>query len=126
VVRKHAHSVPGFAFIHDFAITPNYCIFFQNPIAFNPIPFVLGLRGAGECIKFQPHQPTRIIVIPRIPPQTPISKREDGGIKILETQSGFVFHHANAFEQGDDIFIDSICYESFQKLSHKAISASRF
>jgi all-trans-8'-apo-beta-carotenal 15,15'-oxygenase len=45
VVRKHAHSVPGFAFIHDFAITPNYCIFFQNPIAFNPLPFVFGLRG---------------------------------------------------------------------------------
>jgi len=69
VVQKHAHSVPGFCFIHDFAITPNYCIFFQNPVAFNPIPFVLGMRGAGECIKFQPNQPTRVIVISRNPQQ---------------------------------------------------------
>ncbi len=110
VVRKHAHSVPGFTFIHDFAITPNYCIFFQNSIAFNPIPFTLGLRGAGECVKFQPNQPTRVIVIPRNPPQ---ERRESRGVQILETQSsGFVFHHANAFEVGDEIVVDSICYES--------------
>lgn len=105
VVRHHAHSVPGFAFIHDFAITPNYCIFFQNPVSFNPLPFVLGLRGAGECVHFQPNQPTRILLIPR--------HAEVGTeVQTLETQSGFVFHHANAFEQGDDIVIDSICYES--------------
>ncbi len=102
VVKKHAHSVPGFAFIHDFVITPNYCILFQNPVAFNPVPFVLGMRGAGECIKFQPNQPTRVIIIPR----------NKGKAQILETQSGFVFHHANAFELADEVVIDSICYES--------------
>ncbi len=107
VVRQHAYSVPGFAFIHDFAITPNYCIFFQNPIAFNPLPFVFGLRGAGECIKFQPNQPTRIIVIPR---------DKSKSVQILEIHSGFVFHHANAFEQDNEVCIDSICYESFPEV----------
>ncbi|KAF3885285.1 MULTISPECIES: carotenoid oxygenase family protein [Nostocales] len=108
VVSKHPHSVPGFAFIHDFAITPNYCIFFQNPVTFNPLPFVLGMRGAGECIKFQPHQPTRIIIISRNPKQK--------GVQIIETQSGFVFHHANAFEVGDEVVVDSICYESLPEV----------
>ncbi len=107
VVQQHAHSVPGFAFIHDFAITPNYCLFFQNPMAFNPLPFVLGFRGAGECIKFQPNQPTRIFVIPRHTKES---------VQILETQCGFVFHHVNAFEQGDEVCIDSICYESFPEV----------
>ncbi len=133
IVRKHAHSVPGFAFIHDFAITPNYCIFFQNPVAFNPLPFVLGIRGAGECIQFKSHQPTRIIIIPRRTPPVsppykggmstpPVSppykggKEKAGGVQILETHSGFVFHHANAFEQDDEIIIDSICYESLQQV----------
>lgn len=110
-MQRHAHSVPGFAFIHDFAITPNYCIFFQNPVTFNPLPFVLGWQGAGECVKFRPGEPTRIIIIPR---------HTNGGnsliknlqVEIFETQSGFVFHHANAFEQDDKIYIDSICYES--------------
>jgi all-trans-8'-apo-beta-carotenal 15,15'-oxygenase len=107
VIRQHAHSIPGFAFIHDFAITPNYCILFQNPVAFNPIPFTLGLRGAAECIKFQPHQKTRIVLIPRHPKES---------VQILETHAGFVFHHANAFEQDGEIVVDSICYESFPEV----------
>lgn len=104
IVRKHAHSVPGFAFIHDFAITPNYCIFFQNPVTFNPIPFALGLKGAGDCIKFNPGHLTQIVVIPR-----------HGGqpMQTLSTKSGFVFHHSNAFEQNGDLYIDSVCYASF-------------
>lgn len=117
IVRKSANSVPGFAFIHDFAITPNYCIFFQNPVSFNPIPFALGMRGAGECIKFQPNQPTKVIVIPRQSPQKFI---EEGGnpkgVKIMEMQSGFVFHHANAFEKDNEIVIDSICYEDLPQV----------
>lgn len=136
IVRKTAHSVPGFAFIHDFAITPNYCILFQNPVAFNPIPFALGMRGAGECIKFQGDQPTKVLIIPRRSPTTlgkgrspltplgrgksPLTPLEKGGdkskVQILETQSGFVFHHANAFEKDDEIVIDSICYEALPEV----------
>ncbi|HEY9650685.1 MAG TPA: carotenoid oxygenase family protein [Coleofasciculaceae cyanobacterium] len=110
LLRRHAHSVPGFAFIHDFAITPNYCLFFQNPVNFNPIPFLLGLRGAGECVKFQPNQPTNIIVIPRTPPYSQ-------GVQIVQVQSGFVFHHANAFEQDGKIYIDSISYDELPEVS---------
>ncbi|MBR8832344.1 MAG: Apocarotenoid-15,15'-oxygenase [Chroococcopsis gigantea SAG 12.99] len=109
LTRRHSHTVPGFSFIHDFAITPNYAIFFQNPVSFNPFPFLLGLRGAGECVQYQPGQPTKIILIGR-----------DGSrdsMKILETPSGFVFHHANAFETPDGkIVIDSVCYENLPQV----------
>lgn len=108
IVRRQSHSVPGFAFIHDFAITPNYCIFFQNPVRFNPLPFVLGLRGAGECIQFQPERPTRMIVLQR--------GVENAQPRILEAQSGFVFHHANAFEQDGEIVVDSICYDALPEV----------
>ena len=110
VVRKHAHHVPGFCFIHDFVITPNHCIFFQNPVSFNPIPFALGLRGAGECIQVQPNQPTRIIVIPRFPQS---GQKE---IKTLEVGSGFIFHHVNAFVVGEEILVDSLCYDSLPEV----------
>jgi all-trans-8'-apo-beta-carotenal 15,15'-oxygenase len=107
LLRRYARSIPGFAFIHDFAITPNYCLFFQNPVRFNPLPFILGWRGAGECVTFQPGEPTRIAVIPR---------HSNAPAQILETRSGFVFHHANAFEQDGKIIIDSICYEDFPEV----------
>ncbi len=109
--RRHSHNIPGFAFIHDFAITPNYCIFFQNPVRFNPLPFVFGLRGAGECVQFQPNRPTRVVVIPRTP------ELKDDRMKILEVESGFIFHHGNAFETSEnEICVDSICYQSLYQI----------
>ncbi len=108
LLHRHAHSIPGFSFMHDFAITPNYCLFLQNPMIFNPLPYLLGLRGAGECIQFQPQQPSRLIVIPRTPPYQKV--------KILEIQAGFVFHHANAFEDGNLIHLDSIAYNSLPQV----------
>ena len=109
VVEQQARSIPGFAFLHDFAITPNYCIFFQNPVSLNLIPYIVGLRGPGECLKFHSQQPTRIWIIPR-----------DQGkqIQVLETDPCFVFHHANAFEQDGKIIVDSICYENFPAIDH--------
>lgn len=106
LTRQYSHTVSGFAFIHDFAITPRYAIFFQNPVHFNPLPFALGWRGAAECITFQPDHPTQIIVIPR-----------DGSeARSFETPSGFVFHHANAFQDGADLVIDSVCYEQLPEV----------
>ncbi|XGV99347.1 MAG: carotenoid oxygenase family protein [Leptolyngbya sp. BL-A-14] len=124
LLRKHAHATPGFAFIHDFAITPNCAIFFQNPVSFNPLPFLVGKRGPGECITFNPDKPTRIVVIPRKAKGgsgkdeglTLKDKNQDSSFSLdslaFETHAGFVFHHANAFEQGDEIVIDSVCYDA--------------
>jgi all-trans-8'-apo-beta-carotenal 15,15'-oxygenase len=107
LVQRQSHTIPGFAFVHDFAITPNYCLFFQNPVVFNPVPYLLGWRGAAQCIRFQTQQPTRVLVIPR---------HGQSAVQILETDPCFVFHHANAFEQGDTLVVDSICYDSFPTL----------
>ncbi|HEY9644360.1 MAG TPA: carotenoid oxygenase family protein [Coleofasciculaceae cyanobacterium] len=104
LVQKQIHAVPGFAFMHDFAITPNYCIFFQAPMSFNPIPFLLGMRGAGQCLKVQPNQPTQVIIIPR---------HGSEPVRSIPVEAGFVFHHANAFEQDGLLYVDSICYADF-------------
>ncbi|MBK1989785.1 carotenoid oxygenase family protein [Sphaerospermopsis aphanizomenoides BCCUSP55] len=111
IISKQNHSVPGFCFIHDFVITENYCIFFQNPVQFNPLPFALGIASAGQCIKVQKNQPTKIIVIPR--QNSPVA---ENGVKVVETKAGFIFHHVNAFEVSNEIVIDSICYESLTEV----------
>lgn len=110
LVRNYSQIIPGFAFIHDFVITPNYCIFLQNAVSFNPIPYLLGFRGAGECVHFQPNQPTNIIVISR-------KDNAQKEAKIFKTNAGFIFHHANAFEQEYNLYIDSICYESLPQIN---------
>ena len=121
LLRRHSHSVPGFSFIHDFIITPKYAIFFQNPVNFNPLPFLFGMRGAGECVQFQPDKPTNVILIPRDPSNTEI--------KTFSVESGFVFHHANAFERGNEVCIDSITYQSIPQVlpdsSYKEVDFDR-
>jgi all-trans-8'-apo-beta-carotenal 15,15'-oxygenase len=107
LVHRHAHTIPGFAFLHDFAITPNYCIFFQNPVSFNPLPYALGLKGAAACIDFNSKQPTRAIVIPR---------NGQDALQFVDLPACFVFHHANAFEAEGRVYLDSICYPSFPTL----------
>lgn len=101
LLRQQAHSVPGFAFMHDFAITPHYCVFFQAPMSFNPVPFLLGLKGAGQCLQVRANQPTQVIVIPR---------NGSDPVQMFSVAAGFVFHHANAFEQDGALYVDSICY----------------
>ncbi|WP_072619273.1 carotenoid oxygenase family protein [Spirulina major] len=110
LLRKQSHPVPGFAFIHDFAITPHYALFFQNPVQFNPLPFLLGQRGAAECIKFQPDQDTKVIIVPRDP-------NSNRTVQTLNVRAGFIFHHANAWEEDENtIGIDSICYADFPEV----------
>ncbi len=110
LLRRQSHPLPGFAFIHDFAITPHSVLLFQNPVQFNPLPFVFGQRGAAECIKFQPDQETSVIVIPRDPNST-------RSLQTLKVKAGFIFHHANAWEEDEHtIGIDSICYADFPEV----------
>ncbi|AFY39081.1 9-cis-epoxycarotenoid dioxygenase [[Leptolyngbya] sp. PCC 7376] len=106
--RYKEHQADGFAFIHDFVITPNYVIFFQATVSFNPLPYAFGLKGAGECVNFQADKPTQMVVIPRDP--------ERNDVQVLKAEAGFVFHHANAFERDNKIFVDSVCYQSIPQV----------
>jgi all-trans-8'-apo-beta-carotenal 15,15'-oxygenase len=110
-LQKRTEIIPGFAFIHDFAITPNYYIFFQNPVTLNPLPFLLGFRSAGQCISFNAKQPTKILLIPR---------NLDQPMQVIETEPCFVFHHANAYESDGSIMVDSVCYAGFPTLDPDA------
>ena len=98
-------QVSGFCFLHDFAYTPNYRIFMQNPVSFKPLPFILGLATAGGCIELKPNAPSQFLIIDR-----------QGNLQTLDTDPCFVFHHCNAYEQGDEIIVDSVCYPDYPKL----------
>jgi all-trans-8'-apo-beta-carotenal 15,15'-oxygenase len=103
-----SHSFPGFAFLHDFAITPNWAVFLQNAIDFNPLPYILGFKGAAQCLRSRPGTRGHFWLIPRqggaFAGQSP---------RVIEAPEGFVFHHLNAWEDGDAVVIDSIFYPDF-------------
>ena len=108
LIHDRSDSFPGFAFLHDFAITPNWAVFLQNAIAFNPIPYVTGEKGAAQCLASQPGGKGRFWLIPRDSGRFAGQKP-----RILEAPDGFVFHHLNAFEDGDHVVVESIVYDDF-------------
>ncbi|MEC7392807.1 MAG: carotenoid oxygenase family protein [Cyanobacteriota bacterium] len=101
----------GFAFLHDFAITPNWAVFLQNAVDFNPLPCVLGEKGAAQCLRSNPNGQAKFWLIPR-----------DSGAfagqapRIIDAPDGFVFHHLNAWEEGSDVVVDSIYYSDFPSI----------
>ena len=101
----------GFAFLHDFAITPNWALFLQNAIAFNPLPFIVGTKSAAQCLASKPGGQAKFWLVPRdcgrFGGQPPL---------ILDAPEGFVFHHLNALEKDNEIIIESIFYRDFPSI----------
>ncbi len=102
----------GFAFLHDFAITPNWAIFLQNAISFNPIPFLIGQKGAAQCLRSKQGDKGKFLLIPRdcgaYAGQSPLT---------FDAPQGFVFHHLNAWEKNQNIIIESIYYKDFPSIA---------
>ncbi len=102
----------GFAFLHDFAITPNWAIFLQNAIQLNPIPYIFGQKGAAQCLSSKSNAQSKFLLIPR-----------DSGdfagkdVRIFPAPDGFVFHHLNAWEEDKNVVIESIYYSDFPSIS---------
>ena len=111
LLNDRSDSFPGFAFLHDFAITPNWAVFLQNAISFNPLPFVTGEKGAAQCLASQPGGKGRFWLIPR-----DCGRFAGQKPRILEAPDGFVFHHLNAFEDGDHVVVESIVYDDFPSI----------
>lgn len=102
LIRQRQDRFTGFAFLHDFAITPNWAIFLKNALHFNPLPYLLGCRGAAQCLR-SGGGGAEFWLIPR----------GEGEPVIVPAGEGFVFHHVNAWEEGDELVLDSIHYADF-------------
>jgi all-trans-8'-apo-beta-carotenal 15,15'-oxygenase len=114
LLADSCHSFKGFAFLHDFAITPNWAVFLQNAVAFNPTGFVLGQKGAAQCLSSKPGEAGQFWLIPR-------ASGSQAGRQPLQIPApeGFVFHHLNAFEDAaaGELVVDSIFYPDFPTIA---------
>lgn len=93
-VSRKTYKMPGAAVNpHDFALTQNYYVFFENALNLDVVPFLLGRRSAADCLQLQP-KPTKVHLIPR--PDGIMANAEP---LVFETEQWFAIHHACASEQ---------------------------
>lgn len=90
------------AYLHSFAMTPNYFVISEFPYTQNTGRLLLWNRPYIENFKWHPGQGTRFWVF----------ERKSGKlISKLKTDPFFAMHHINAFEADGEIVIDLVTYE---------------
>jgi all-trans-8'-apo-beta-carotenal 15,15'-oxygenase len=96
--KAHAvHSLVGASINpHDFALTQSYYIFFENQFAFDFLPYLLGLQGPTNCLKFKRDRPTLVHLVPR-----PDGSRAGTKPLVFETNPWFSIHQAFAYDLAD-------------------------
>ena len=67
----------------------------QNPVILDSVPFILGVKTAGQCLSFDKTKPTLVHLIPR--PGGPAARAGKPRVT-CSLPACFVFHHANAYE----------------------------
>lgn len=80
---------------HDFALTPNYYVFFENAFSLDILPYLLGQKAPAHCLNLEP-RPTKVHLIPR-----PDGDKSHTKPLILDTAQWFSIHQACAWENED-------------------------
>ena len=84
-------TIPKSIMMHDCAITENYTIFPDLPLTFD---FEKMMAGGG-MVGWDPDNGCRIGIVPRM--------GDDTTIRWFEIEESFLFHDANAWEEGDEV-----------------------
>ncbi len=93
IVHTTPVTIPKGVMMHDCAITRRYTLFLDMPLTFD---IARAMQG-GKAMAWEPENGTRIGVMPRM--------GGDKDIKWFNVATGFVFHTANAWEDGDDVVL---------------------
>ncbi|WP_254535806.1 carotenoid oxygenase family protein [Halomarina litorea] len=109
--REHVATVPVEepAYMHSFALTPNYVVLTEFPFVVDPMDMLRSDGGFVDAFRWEPDRGTRFLVVDR---------RTGGLVAEPRMEAFFGFHHVNAYERnarpagegrprpGDDLVVD--------------------
>lgn len=96
------------AYMHSFALTQNFIILVEFPFTVNPLDLILNKKGFINNFAWDPAQGTNFIVI---------NRKTGLYTTINHPKAFFAFHHANAFENGENIILDIVTYPDAQVIT---------
>ncbi|XP_070674045.1 carotenoid 9,10(9',10')-cleavage dioxygenase 1-like isoform X2 [Malus domestica] len=88
-------TIPDPVMMHDFAITENYAIFMDLPLIFKPKEMV---KEKKLIFTFDHTKKARFGLLPRY-------AKDELLIRWFELPNCFIFHNANAWEEGDEVVL---------------------
>lgn len=103
--------------MHDFVLTKNFLIVFDCPAVFDE----KALETGGQVLQWRPELGTRIGIISRHDQTKPVVW--------LTTEPFFVFHFANAYEEGNNIIVDYVRHQKIElgsKIQQRKVQPSMY
>lgn len=96
---------PRATMIHDFVITEHYLVVFDTPAIFD--------ITSKEILTYQTDQPLNVLII----------DRNNYEVKTIATESFFVYHYVNAYEENNKIIVDFVHHKALNldPLVHKEL-----
>jgi carotenoid cleavage dioxygenase-like enzyme len=88
-------TIPKPIMMHDCAITENYTVFPDLPLVFDFEKMMAG----GSLVGWDPDNGCRIGIVPRA--------GDDTSIRWFDIEESFLFHVANAWEEGDEVIFQA-------------------
>ncbi len=96
------------AYLHGFGMSQQYFVIVAPPLVVNPIELLFWRRPYIENHRWQPENGTKFYVI----------EKSTGKLKgKYTTDAFFLFHHVNAWEEGEDLVMDINAYDDASILS---------
>ncbi|KAI8517080.1 hypothetical protein Bbelb_056610 [Branchiostoma belcheri] len=86
------------SYMHSFAVTKNYAVFFVQPAYFDFVKMV-GSAMVGDAMGWFPDEKTQVMVV----------NLKTGKVETVETDPIFYTHHANAYETPDGNIVADVC-----------------
>lgn len=87
-------------YLHTFSITQNHIILYQSPLEMDKFKLFLNMPF-NETLSWNKDKSSTFIII----------NRKDKSVKKISVDAFFCYHSVNAYEKGDELVIDLICYK---------------
>jgi all-trans-8'-apo-beta-carotenal 15,15'-oxygenase len=108
--EPEAMPLEPFSFVHDFALTDRWRLFFLTPVTFAPFRVLTGLvTPAGSLRGDLVGAPITILLVPRGRGGTRRAVR-------VTAPPGFLFHFAGAWEDGERVIVDGMRFDRFPEI----------
>ena len=89
------------AYMHSFGLTERYVVLGESPFVVDPLKLATDWEPFIRNYRWRPSRGARFIVV----------DRRSGRSRTFEADPFFTFHHVNAFEKGNRIYVDLIGYD---------------
>jgi hypothetical protein len=100
-IHSRAIELPLPGYMHDFFVTDDWIVYYNQPALLTPDK--IDELGFAPSLAWVPEAGTQLVIVPR---------RGDGAPIIIETEARWMWHAANAFQQGGEIVADYVGYDN--------------